>query len=211
MQSDTRHFETGRLAGFSDGIFAICITLLVLELKLPDSSRTDLHDELRLSLHKLESWAVSFLVIGSIWIMQHNIHAQLRATDTILLWLNLMFLMWISLMAWTTYLIGIYVSDPLAIMIFSGTLGLAGFFLLLEWVYAAHQGQLTRPEIDPQTRRRITTLAARVPIVALISIALAHVHRSVALWCWGLVPLYGAVVRYRTRALSRQKGVAAEI
>ncbi len=63
MRHSTR-FETNRLAGFSDGVFAICITLLVLELKLPDGSSGDFLTALRATTPKLESWLLSFLIRG---------------------------------------------------------------------------------------------------------------------------------------------------
>ena len=210
MLRRTTKFETGRLAGFSDGVFSICVTLLVLDLKLPESPGVSLITALSGNIHKVECWIMSFLVIGGLWVMQHNIFAHLRATDTILLWLNLLFLMFISLMPWTTDLVGDYIHEPLAIVIFSGTLGLAGLVLMYIWVYACRGERLISPEIDERTERLITTLAARIPVVAVISIALAFVHRSLALWAWFLVAICGAVVRYRNRSIVPRAEQGAE-
>jgi uncharacterized membrane protein len=203
MLKYTTKFETGRLAGLSDGVFSICVTLLVLDLKLPESPDVSLAAAIGANIHKVESWVLSFVIIGALWVMQHNIIAHLRATDAVLLWLNLLFLMPISLMPWTTDLTGDYLHEPLAIVIFSGTLGLAGLVLMYMWVYACRGERLISPEIDERTEKVITILAARVPVVSLISIALAFVHRSLALWSWLLVLASGAVVRYRHRSTVR--------
>lgn len=161
----TAKFETARLAGFSDGVFAIAITLLVLELKLPDAPGKDFVAMLGETWPKIESWALSFLVIGGLWVMQHNILALLRAADMVLLWLNLGFLMCISLMPWTTYLIGFYQGEPLALALFSGVFGVAGLFMLAGWVYAAREGELITTHIEQHRRATITLLILRIPLV----------------------------------------------
>lgn len=206
--SHTAKFETARLAGFSDGVFAICITLLVLELKLPDAPDKDFVVMLGETWPKIESWALSFLVIGGLWVLQHNIFALLRATDTVLLWLNLGFLMCISLMPWTTDLIGFYQGEPLALAFFSVMLGVAGLFMLAGWVYAVREGQLIATHVESHQHATITLLILRIPIVAAISIGLAFVHRSLGMWSWLLVSLLGAVIRRHHRVHAQPLGKA---
>ena len=101
-------FETSRLIGFSDGIFAISITLLVLQLTIPDPTEDNLPAMLRATLPALESWSLSFLVIGSLWVLHHQMIALVKVADTVLLWLNLLLLMCISLMPWTTDVVDTY-------------------------------------------------------------------------------------------------------
>jgi uncharacterized membrane protein len=190
---------TSRLAGLSDGVFAICVTLIVIGLKMPDAPDGRLITILLATLPKLEVWALSYLVIGSLWVLQHNIFARLKYADTALLWLNLLFLMCISLLPWTTDLAGVYVREPLAIVLFSGSLGLAGFLLLIAWIYAVGYGDLCSPEVDADTSKAVITLTARIPLVAVISIVLAYVHRSAALWVWLLVTLLGVLIRTKPK------------
>lgn len=186
---------TSRLAGFSDGVFAICVTLLVLGLKMPDAPDDGLATMLYATLPKLEVWAVSFIIIGSLWVMQHNIFAYLQYTNSTLLYLNLLFLMCISLLPWTTDLVGVYVHEPLAIVLFSGSVGLAGLLFMTAWIYAVRYGQLCSPEVDTHTSKVVTMLIARIPLVAVVSIILAYVHRSLALWIWLLMTLLGILIR----------------
>lgn len=198
----TTKFATARLAGFSDGVFAIAITLLVLELKLPDAPEADFLAMLRVTAPKLEAWALSFLVIGGLWVMQHNIFSFLRGADAVLLWLNLGFLMCVSLMPWTADLIGVYRHEPLAIVTFSGVLGLAGLFMLAGWRHAARndaEARLIAAEVSERQGAKTTLLILRVPVVAALSIGAAFLHPSLARWCWLLFPLFGALVRHHPR------------
>ena len=186
---------TNRLSGFSDGVFAICVTLLVLNLQIPVAPDGNLITVLRLTEPKLEVWAISYLIIGLLWIMHHNIFAYLKYTNNTLLWLNLLFLMIISLLPWTTDLVGTYTQQPLALILFSGSLGLAGLLLLIAWIYAVYYGKLCLPDLDERTIKVTAILAARIPVVAIISITLAGFHRSLAIWSWVLVTLFGVIIR----------------
>ena len=190
-------FETSRLVGFSDGIFAISITLLVLQLTIPDSPEDKLPAMLRATLHTLESWSLSFLVIGSLWVLHHQMIALIKVADTVLLWLNLLLLMCISLMPWSTDVVDTYRQEPLAIVIFSSTLGIAGLLLLAQWIYACRYGTLTADHVDERTRTRVKLLILRIPVVAILSIMLAFVNRSLGLWSWLLVSVFGGIIRRR--------------
>lgn len=176
-----KHFDPVRLAALTDAVFAIVLTLLVLELKPPDGAGGDLPAALREAVPKIEAWAISFVCLGVFWIIHHNILGTIPRTDTTFNYLNLALLMCISIIPWTSVLLGSY-QDPLAVVLFSGMLGLAG---------------LTSEEIDSNGRRHVTLLLARVPAVALLSMALAFVHRSLGLWVWLLIGVLGTLIRAR--------------
>jgi TMEM175 potassium channel family protein len=102
VSEDARHWNTGRVEAFSDGVFAIAITLLVLEIKI----EPDQFDDLRGAL--LEEWpaylayVTSFLTVGSVWIAHHNLFSRLRYVDPILLRLNLFLLLAASFLPFPT-------------------------------------------------------------------------------------------------------------
>ena len=121
--------------------------------------------------------------------------ALLKVTDTILLWLNLFFLLCISMMPWTSDLVDSHRDDPFAIVTFSAVLGLAGLLMLAQWAYASHDGVLTIERVDAQTKTMVTLLTLRIPVVAIVSMILAFVHRSLGLWSWRLVSIFGAAIR----------------
>lgn len=191
-----RHFDPVRLAALTHAVFAIVLTLLVLELKPPDGAGGDLPAALREAVPKIEAWAISFVCLGVFWVIHHNILVTIPRTDTAFNYLNLALLMCISIIPWTSALLGSY-QDPLAVVLFSGMLGLAGLVMLVQWRYASGSAGLTSEEIDSNGRRQVTLLLARVPVVALLSMALAFVHRSLGLWVWLLIGVLGALIRAR--------------
>ena len=102
-----RNFE--RVISFSDGVFSIAITLLVLSLTVPVMTGGDAADKLALSL--IGEWPtffvyiISFLIIGNWWISHHRIYQHIKQADRTLLWLNLFFLLFITLIPFQTSLI----------------------------------------------------------------------------------------------------------
>ena len=99
-----------RLSTLADGVFAIVMTLLVLELSVPAVKGLSSNSEL---LHKLaEMWpefliyGLSFMILGIFWVIHHSIYAGVERYDTSLVWLNIFFLMFVSLIPFSTALVG---------------------------------------------------------------------------------------------------------
>ncbi|UCE42624.1 MAG: DUF1211 domain-containing protein [Candidatus Aminicenantes bacterium] len=99
-----------RLSTLADGVFAIVMTLLVLELSVPVVKGLSSNSEL---LHKLvEMWpefliyGLSFMILGVFWVIHHSIYADVKRYDTTLVWLNILFLMFVSLIPFSTALVG---------------------------------------------------------------------------------------------------------
>lgn len=188
-------FRTDRLGALSDGVFAIAMTLLVLDLKLPDGNLEDFRQVWVDASQKFDYWIISFLVIGASWVLHHDVLSLLKRTNTLFLWLNLIFLMFIAFMPWPTWLLGIYGDEPLAVVLFSGVIGMAGFMIAIQWFYAARGSRLTDKGVNLKTMKATTFLILRIPLVAVISIALAFVNTHLALWIWVLHAVLGYVIR----------------
>lgn len=115
--------KLGRIEAFSDGVFAIIVTLLVLDLKVPDLG-VDIHDSLRLGhelaglLPKLLSWLISFVIVCKFWLNHHHILGLARNADYGMVWLNSLFLMFQSFVPFPTALMGEYPGNPLAVSLF---------------------------------------------------------------------------------------------
>jgi len=183
-----RTYGTGRLCALTDGVFAIAITLLVLDLKLPENPDTPIAVSILNALPKFYSWIISFFALGILWLQHHTILAQLRRVDMTSLWLNLVLLLFVSVTPWTTSLLGTYHhQQPLAVVIFSGGLGLAWLAMSLMWLHAVYRGHL-RPEITTPEPGPLTTLVAiRGSLIALLSIALAYLNTDLAVFSWLLL------------------------
>ena len=183
------------MTGLSDGVFAIVLTLIVLELRTPDSNGGNLLNDLRMALPKIEAWLLSFIILSIFWTIHHNVVAGVARTDNLFNYLNLGFLLCISILPWLSSLLGSYHNDPLAVMLFSGTLGIGGLILCLQWLYACGSAGLVSKELDKSLCRTMTLLVLRLPVVAVLSMYLAPINRSASLWVWPLFTLLGFLIR----------------
>ena len=190
------HFDhTGtdlfRMAGLSDAIFAIVLTLLVLELKLPEAASAlvtdtsaaltngDLARRLAERVPQLIGYVQSFLVAAVYWVAHHWDFEHIRHYDRRLLWLNLMFLLCLGLMPFSTALVGAYGDLTLGWGIYAVNMALIGFMLCALWRYAVAQ-QFVEVSLGPTLRRYVTLRHVLLPALFLLSIALAQIHPRLA-------------------------------
>lgn len=196
--AEERIITPHRLNAFSDGVFAIAITLMVLTLRLPDEAASiPIREVLRQSVPKLEIWLISFLIIGGFWIRHHKLIHRIERVDMVLLWLNLFYLLFITAMPWLVSLIETYPGEPLAVVVFSGACGFLGLVKLSMWLYASHKGRLLHPSITPREVKAVALTNLCTPVVAVITIVVAYtISARFAFWCWLLRGLLGPVVSH---------------
>lgn len=123
-----------RLEAFSDGVFAIAITLLILNVKVPDKkniSNEQLNAILKHSLPQLLSFGFSFLVIGVFWVAHHRIFSFAKVVDTPLIWLNIIYLMFIALVPFPASILADNFFLPSTILLYTGTLFLVSILNLI--------------------------------------------------------------------------------
>src|SRR5450432_1417794 len=108
-----------RIEAFSDGVFAIIVTLLVLELKIPDlhdhPNVHELSEKLLAILPKFLSWLISFIIVCKFWLNHHHVLSLASHANYALVWLNSLFLMFQSFIPFPTGLMGEYPENPLAV------------------------------------------------------------------------------------------------
>src|SRR5436190_5165844 len=134
----------GRIEALSDGVFAIAMTLLVLELKIPDlpkdTSQTELLSQLRELGPHFYSYALTFILSGVFWVFHHFTFHFIRHTTRVLLWLNTVFLMFVSLLLFSTHLMGDLMRHSVALMFYFGNQTVLALLLKALWIYAQHAG-----------------------------------------------------------------------
>ena len=141
-----------RQKALADGVFAIVMTLLVLELGVPVVSGTSGHTSLAHGL--LEMWPefliyiLSFMVLGIFWLMHHAIFDSVRYYNTSLAWINIVFLMFVSLIPFSTALFGEHGAERMTALFYGGNLVLLFFTLVSLWGYSTSISQLTAGEVD---------------------------------------------------------------
>lgn len=170
-QWEERGREMGRIVYFSDAVFAIAITLLVLQIRVPAGlSPTALTAALIEMWPKYLSYLISFTVIGSFWRTHHRIFRHIKAYDESLIALNLLFLMCVAFLPFSASLIGEYGSQPVAFEIYASNVAATGLFLGGMWWHATRDGRLTDDDLDPGLIRRIMKEQMSLPAIALISV-----------------------------------------
>ena len=175
-----------RLIVLSDGVFAIAMTLLVVELTLPQATSgatADLVAQLRALGPRYLSYAVSFLVVASYWTSHQRIYRYIVRADSTLVWLNIALLLCIAFQPFPTSVLGAFSTTP-AVTFYAATLFGTGVVVLVLWVYATHDRRLVSPDLDRRLIQHHTLRAATAPLVFLVSIGIAQVNPSAAELSW---------------------------
>jgi TMEM175 potassium channel family protein len=155
-----RRLRTGRLEAFSDGVFAIAITLLVLEITVPAGSEDDLLGAVLDQWPSYLAYVVSFSTIGAVWLAHSAITEYLHRANAVLIRLNLLLLMVVSFLPFPTRLLAEYLgeTDParVAATVYGLTLLLAAVLVSVLWRYAVGAG-LVRPDAADEEIQTLTT------------------------------------------------------
>jgi uncharacterized membrane protein len=190
---------TSRLEAFSDGVFAIAITLLVLEIPVPSVEHGELMDELLDQWPAYAAYVVSFAVIGIIWINHHAIFGYVERTNRALLLLNLNLLLWVALLPWPTSLLAEYMlaggsDERAAALVYALTMTLMGMSFGGLWLYITRHAEVgALAQLEPgEIRSRTHRFVIGAPVYAL-SIALALVSAPACLAVNGLLAVYYAL------------------
>lgn len=189
--------EFSRIVAFSDGVFAIAITLLVLQLEVPEhASGADLWPELWAQRQDVFAYAISFAVVGRFWLVHHRFFGEVIRFDNGLIALNLFYLAWIVLMPFSSQVLGDHGGAEAAVVLYAANL--VGVILAGSLLFSyAHRGGLTRtsPEEIRANQRRSLTIAA----FFLASIPIAFLNPSLAPYCWLALFVSGTAGRLARR------------
>ena len=108
-----------RLEMFSDGVFAIVITILILNIHLPENTSTQhLGEALKALFPDILAYVTSFILIGLYWIAHHTSFHHIHKVNGVLLWLNMLLLLFVSFMPFPASLLGKYPTEPVPLMIY---------------------------------------------------------------------------------------------
>jgi len=178
--------EFGRVLAFSDGLFAIAMTLLVVGITVPTVPERELGDALRERQPEILSFFISFAVVGYYWLAHHRLFAQLGRMTRRIMGLNLVYLGAIAFIPFPTALVGAYEDEPVAVIMYAIALAVASLIESVMFWVARRDGAL-RVEI-PDDVFRYGMVASLLPVVVFaISIPIALVNPSMALFSWLLV------------------------
>lgn len=196
----SRIFTEGleRVNAFSDGIFAIAITLLVLEIHIPELNK-DTIDQLPEKLWELVPnilyFCLSFLVIGIYWMMHRGLFSYIRRYDSRLLWLNNLFLLTIAFQPIPTAIIGNYGSTTTAVLFYSASQILSALFKLFIWLYASYKRRLIDADLSVRFINYYTFESISTVLIFVLSFGLAFINNDLAKYSWLLLAVDGLIIR----------------
>lgn len=186
-----RGYELDRLKALSDGVFAIVMTLLVLELRIPEVARLDAEKELLrglvLLLPKFIAFIVTFLISGLYWVVHTRFIRHIKSYDRRLLGINLLLLLTVSLFPFSAGMIGNYPNYSTSWIAYAVNQFFVGVFAALLWRHALKHN-LTGSEVTPQLAKYVQARTLVIPLACLLSIPLALVNPLTAGIAFWIVP-----------------------
>jgi TMEM175 potassium channel family protein len=202
---DNHEPETGlsfeRVVFFSDAVFAIVITLLVLELKVPhitEHTESALRHGLIELFPRVMGFVVSFLIIGLMWTEHHRIFRYIENYNAGLLWRNLLLLLCVSFVPFPTALFSENFWSRTAFILYTGSFGAVATAKLWVWRHAVASG-LLKPEVGPELAKKISRRSLAVPLGCVLAIGLSFIGVAVAPLGFITIPLFARVLDPTTK------------
>ncbi len=204
--------RTQRIEALTDGVFAIIMTLLVLELigsELFGDGSQDLNEKLADVGPKFAWYLMSFSVLGIFWLLHNYQFSYVKTMDGIGAWINTLFLASAALVPFSTMLVGTY-QNSLSANIYTLNLTFTDFFLLALWIYATRSKRLVEVDIPRQvTKLMMRTLLAAV-VIFLVTMAIGTINWTVgqialniSAWIFVFLTAVGA---YRAKSSEETRG-----
>lgn len=188
----TGNMSKGRLEAFSDGVIGVIITILVLEIHLPNTHLTEseLIPALIDLMPKIISYVVSFVFVAVWWVAHHQLFHIIDRTDRGLLWLNSLFLLFLSFLPFPTAMIGEYPHSKISAIIY----GLTGIFTGLSFVgmrwYACFKASLVSPTISKEILASAIKKGMLSPTLYFLGVLSSFVSVYISLAIYVLIPCY---------------------
>jgi len=201
---------TGRIETLTDGIFAIAMTLLVLSIAVPTLQApvtpAAFSAYVTSILPQIFIYAISFVLLAVFW-MNHHIFYLIKHSNTTLLWINILWLMSIAIVPFSTSIIGKYGEFQLAQVIFDLNMLIIGLLWYANWSYASRKGFVAEKVMPYAVHIRRSNLV--LPILALIAIAVSFVSPVGSFFTFVLVPVIFTAYTITRRVKVHRSQIAA--
>ena len=189
-----KEFQLERMILFSDAVFAIAITLLAIELRVPvllHVSEHELLESLNEMIPKFIGFFISFLIIGQYWTTHHRLFGFVVNYSLRLMWLNLFFLMAVVLMPFTTAFYSEYISHFLKTpeVLYISNICFLGFMNYVMWRYVSNPKHALSEGLAKPVARYYSMRAITVPIIFLLMALVYLIFPHIAIWMPGIIPL----------------------
>lgn len=193
MKRMASSITTARIETLTDGVFAIVMTVLVFDLRVPVEEQVARLGLLR-ALGELApnffSYFITFIILGVFWVGHHNQYFYIRRADRTLLWINILFMMCVALLPFSAGVFSRYGQENLSIVVYNINLILAGLVLFLHWWYATRDSHLLSHPIDEKARRVVYRRILTPPFLYFVAIIVSFFHVEFSIVIDILVPLF---------------------
>jgi uncharacterized membrane protein len=185
-----RLHDPARVLALSDGVFAIIITLLVLEVHVPELTQgRSLNQALAEIRPSFQAFVISFILAGMYWVGHRDLFALIRRTDRGLVWLNILYLLPLCLLPFGAGLLGRYDQEPVALRIYGLLLVAIAVMRVVIWLYATNRPHLLWRRLDDRQRRAGLVVGVVPALAYLLALLVARTAPGVSLLIYGAMPL----------------------
>jgi uncharacterized membrane protein len=199
-----RGLSIHRIEALADGVFAVAMTLLVFNVQFPDTKKwqeaSTIGDVVRAIFFDngqgpiLIAYLMSFVLLGVYWVSHHVLFQYIRRATRLLSWINIIFLMLIAFVPFTTHLVGVYywANDMISqavVIIYGVHLMLIGGFVYLNWWYATHRHCLVDKNVDQHVMQSAARRILMGPAICLVACLLSIFNTRLSVICYLLIPL----------------------
>lgn len=197
----TPDIKIEHVISFSDAVFAFAITLMALTIDIPDLppnlSQSELLQRLDDSYPQLEDYIISFAVIAIFWISYHQVFNHIRGSHISMVYLNLLFLLFITLLSLTTSFVTNYASYQIPYIIYCTVVIMTSSLLVLIWWYATKEYRLVDKGMHPLFIKGTFFALLAIPIIFSISVVISFIDLDIAQYFWlGIIPM-NVLIRYK--------------
>ena len=184
-----------RLEAFTDGVYAIVITLLILNIHIPEVRPEVLGPALIAIMPQVFTYVLSFFIVGLYWLSHHRVAQQIKSIDGTVVWLNMIWLLFVSFMPFPTALLGQYPLQPIPIAIYGVDLILANLTGFIILAYMKRHPELCFTIVDAKVLRSQVPIYAITNGIYIIAIALGWFIPLLSYLLYALV-LVGLAIRF---------------
>lgn len=182
--------QTKRIESFSDGIFAIATTLLVLGIRVPMVEDANLMNSLIALSPNFLAFVLSFLIICVYWVGHHTMFYYIKSVDRTLLWLNNFFLLFVVFLPFSASLLGEYPFNNLSLTVYGINLIFINLSSTLFWIYSTAKHRLVEKNLPYSFCRNVTIIHSLPIVVYFVAIILSTLNIIISYVIFILVPLF---------------------
>ncbi|HJU60041.1 MAG TPA: TMEM175 family protein [Nitrososphaeraceae archaeon] len=186
---------------FSDAVFAFAITLMALSVDIPDLptdlTQSELLDKLYDLYPQFESYIISFAVIAIFWVSYHQVFNHIKGSHITMVYLNLLFLLLITLLSLSTSLVINYGTYQIPYVIYCFIVIMTSSLLALIWWHATKNKRLVDKNLHPFFIKGVMANLMSIPIVFTISIIISFVNLEIAQYCWLVIAPLNIAMKHR--------------